>query len=121
MNKFSTRVWIIAAAVLCLGIVFPELSQPSTSACTWDSASWKNPTRPTHSLITKAAIESLQADYPELSEYSEQLICYRDGSAGQRAAEAIMQCAGRWRLAKSVRYLAVKVGRKVRKLLAVRY
>lgn len=74
MNGFILRVWIVAAAVFCLGIAFPGESHPCEPAGAWDSASWKNPTRPTHSLITKAAIESLQADYPELSEYSEQLI-----------------------------------------------
>lgn len=74
MNKFQCRVWTAALIILCLGFVSSGELQPGALAGAWDSASWKNPTRPTHSLITKAAIESLAADYPELSEYSEQLV-----------------------------------------------
>lgn len=70
------RLWfyIVSAATLCLGFIIAGIGLPVVSAGVWDSASWKNPTRPTHSLITKWAINSLKEEYPELSEYSEHLI-----------------------------------------------
>lgn len=46
----------------------------STGTVAWDSASWKNPTRPTHTSMTEYAIKQLSGDYPELDKYRKQLI-----------------------------------------------
>lgn len=74
MNKQTLKFLLTAAAVFLFLAALTADLQPHASACAWDSASWKNPTRPTHSLITKWAIEALGEDYPELVDYSEQLI-----------------------------------------------
>jgi hypothetical protein len=74
MVKCTIRCTVAATAIVFLSTALSAGSQPKTPVFAWDSASWKNPTRPTHSLITKLAIETLEADYPELSEYREQLI-----------------------------------------------
>jgi hypothetical protein len=47
---------------------------PATPACGWDSESWKNPTRPTHTLMTEWAVKQLAKDYPEAEQFRKQLV-----------------------------------------------
>jgi hypothetical protein len=60
-------VVVLLTTLLLLGTIH----QP---AIAWDSASWKNPTRPTHSLITEWAIDQLKTQYPELDKFRQQVI-----------------------------------------------
>lgn len=47
---------------------------PSTPAGAWDSDSWMNPTRPTHTLMTRWAVDRLQEAHPEVGTFRAQLI-----------------------------------------------
>jgi hypothetical protein len=64
MRKHCLYISVIA-------ILIASLCSPAGA---WDSADWKNPTRPTHSLMTKYAINELNASYPEVGKYKDQLI-----------------------------------------------
>ena len=59
---------------LYVGIAAILIASLCGPASAWDSADWKNPTRPTHSLMTKYAINELNARYPEAGKYRDQLI-----------------------------------------------
>ena len=59
---------------LYISVIAMVITSLCSPAGAWDSADWKNPTRPTHSLMTKYAISELNASYPEAGKYRDQLI-----------------------------------------------
>jgi hypothetical protein len=62
-------VLLALAAAMLVGVL---LSPRPAGA--WDSESWLNPTRPTHTLMTRWAVEQLQESRPQVGEFRDQLI-----------------------------------------------
>ena len=71
LKSSCCRTLVIFTSTLLIVVHF-TLWVPAAWA--WDSDSWKNPTRPTHSLITEWGIAQLQAQAPELQQYQKQIV-----------------------------------------------
>jgi hypothetical protein len=72
-RRTSVRTYCFCVAAAAIGAL---LLLP-TGSFGWDSASWMNPTHPTHTSMTEYAIKELKDKYPEVETYRKQLI---DGS-----------------------------------------
>jgi hypothetical protein len=62
------------AVIIALSTLLLCLSLHVSSAMAWDSASWKNPTHPTHSYLTEWAIDQLNNQFSEISQFRTQLL-----------------------------------------------
>ena len=74
MALYSIKTNLLRTTIVALSTLLLCLNLHGLSAMAWDSASWKNPTHPTHSYLTEWAIDQLKNPLPEIQQFRTQLL-----------------------------------------------